>query len=87
MQILEEFPEIGDIVKKNVEHDYFTNIKLKVMAAKEKHLDAISKRFDYQNVLTIMPKSLIMGDPTKVNHNLCAFPCSEQFDEEYFHNL
>ena len=32
MHILEEFPELGDLVKKNVEIDYFKNIKNKVMA-------------------------------------------------------
>ena len=38
MHILEEFPELGDLVKRNVEIDYFKNIKNKVMAVKERHL-------------------------------------------------
>ena len=39
------------------------------MKAKEKHLSMISKRFDYQNILTIMPKSLILKDLTKLSHH------------------
>ena len=74
IRILDDFAEIGDLVKKNVQHDYLTNIKNKVMKAKEKHLSEMSQRFDYQNILTIMPKSVLLKDLTKVNH---------QFDFEH----
>ena len=58
------------------------------MSAKEKHLNMISKRFDYQNILTIMPKSLILKDMTKQNHvgDNDKEECTN-FDEEFFDNL
>ena len=56
---MKEYRQIGALIETNVERDYIENIKVKVMREKEKHLLKWSKRWDYQNVLTIMPKEMI----------------------------
>ena len=59
LAILKQYRKIGALIEANVQTDYMQNIKVKVMREKEKHLLKWSKRRDYQNVLTIMPKEMI----------------------------
>ena len=59
MQILNDSPVIGEVVKSNVEKDYFANIKDKVLAQKDKDLLRITKRFDYQQIQTILSKNIV----------------------------
>jgi hypothetical protein len=59
MQILNDSPVIGEVVKSNVEKDYFANIKDKVLAQKDKDLLRITKRFDYQQIQTILSKNVV----------------------------
>ena len=48
VRLLNQHQEVGDLIKLNVERDYITNIKSKIMAAKERHMHLITERFDYQ---------------------------------------
>lgn len=57
-----EFPNISKILKKNVEYDYLTNIKNKVLDCKKKHILKYQKRSDYQQMLTIIPHDALTGD-------------------------
>ena len=59
IKLLNQNQEIGDLIKKNVEFDYITYIKSKIMGVKEKHMRQLEERSDYQNVLTIMPKQFL----------------------------
>ena len=68
MQILRESPVIGEVVRGNVRKDYQANIKDKVIAQKNKDLERITKRFDYQQIQTILAKNIVqemLGDKTK----------------------
>jgi hypothetical protein len=58
----EEYPNISRILKKNVEYDYMTNIKNKVLECKKKHILKYQKRSDYQQMLTIIPHDALTGD-------------------------
>ena len=44
MSILNDYDEIGNYVKDNVELDYFTKIKDKVMYHKNKHIESLNHR-------------------------------------------
>lgn len=69
MQILRESPVIGDYVKKNVDKDYKQNIKEKVLAQKNKDLERITKRFDYQQIQTILSKDIVQEMLGKAEKN------------------
>ena len=57
-----EYPNISKTLKKNVEYDYLTNIKNKVLECKKKHILKYQKRSDYQQMLTIIPYDALTGD-------------------------
>ena len=73
-----------------MEHDYITNIKSKIMAEKERHVKLLSKRFDYDSVLTIMPKKDLQmqfnnfdSNQHERDHRLadcCLHSVTEKFD-------
>ena len=79
MDIISEEPAIEGYIKANVTKDYVNNIRKKVIAVKDKHLQRLAKRKDLEQVYVISNKNE-KGQPDGAIETIDANP--ESFEEK-----
>lgn len=80
LEILETYEVIADYVKDNVQKDYQSVIRTKVLKAKEQYMLKIQRRADLQQIMTIIPNMQGMNLDQERNMEIQA---ANQFDVSY----
>ena len=52
---MKEYQSIANVIKLQVHEDYTVNIKTKMLSLKNRDLNKVQARADYNNILTIIP--------------------------------